>query len=110
MPNARQIAFCVLREWEETRDGRLSIGSNSAYPNARFDVNTDTVNVEDWAATIITQIARYEEAKQVLTKVDDKLLAYDTGFLTIARHPVILDMVGQVIGPDWRDEPGPAPP
>lgn len=29
------------------------------------------------------------------------LLAYDPGFLSIARHPTILDMVGQVIGPDF---------
>jgi ectoine hydroxylase-related dioxygenase (phytanoyl-CoA dioxygenase family) len=29
------------------------------------------------------------------------LLAYDTGFLNVARNPDILDMVGQVIGPDF---------
>ena len=29
------------------------------------------------------------------------LLAFDPGFLTTARHPEILDMVGQVIGPDF---------
>ena len=29
------------------------------------------------------------------------LLALDPGFLTTARHPEILDMVGQVIGPDF---------
>lgn len=29
------------------------------------------------------------------------LLAYDTGFLNIARDPEILDMVAQVIGPDF---------
>ncbi len=29
------------------------------------------------------------------------LLAYDPGFLSTARHPKILDMVGQVIGPDF---------
>ena len=29
------------------------------------------------------------------------LLAYDPGFLNVARHPAILEMVGQVIGPDF---------
>lgn len=29
------------------------------------------------------------------------LLAYDTGFLGVARHPQILDMVEQVLGPDF---------
>ncbi|MEM6498568.1 MAG: phytanoyl-CoA dioxygenase family protein [Pseudomonadota bacterium] len=29
------------------------------------------------------------------------LLAFDPGFLATARHPKILDMVGQVIGPDF---------
>jgi ectoine hydroxylase-related dioxygenase (phytanoyl-CoA dioxygenase family) len=29
------------------------------------------------------------------------LLAYDTGFLNVARNPEILDMVSQVIGPDF---------
>jgi ectoine hydroxylase-related dioxygenase (phytanoyl-CoA dioxygenase family) len=29
------------------------------------------------------------------------LLAYDTGFLNVARNPDILEMVGQVIGPDF---------
>ena len=42
-------------------------------------------------------LAKYPEFRDYCPN----LLAFDPGFLTTARHPEILDMVGQVIGPDF---------
>jgi ectoine hydroxylase-related dioxygenase (phytanoyl-CoA dioxygenase family) len=60
------------------------------------DYRLDDVVVDDIAAAHDRLIARHPEFSDYCSA----LLAYDTWYLTVARIPEILDMVGQLIGPD----------